>query len=92
MIKDHLVHIQKLYTISVETDSEANTAFSDGILLKRVFTNEYCFIKQSSDVFISFFNSDWKSLEKIETDYLDCAATFLASSAEFTQSLIEAKV
>lgn len=55
IMKDHLVHIQKLYTISVETESEANTAYSDGILLKRVFTNEYCFVKQSSDVLISFF-------------------------------------
>jgi len=40
----------------------------------------------------AFFNSDWESLKKIETDYLDCAATFLVSSVEFIKALIESLV
>jgi hypothetical protein len=91
-MKDHLVHIQKLYPISVDVEPTEIDTFCDGILLKRAYRNEYCLIKKSSDVFISFFHSDWIPLEKIESDYLDCSTTFLASDPEFTRVIMEALV
>jgi hypothetical protein len=91
-MKDHLVHIQKLYPISVEIEATDVSAFKNGVLLKRELENEYCFIEKFSDVFISFFQSGWMPLNKIESDYIDCSTTFLVSDPEFTRVLMEALV
>jgi hypothetical protein len=91
-MKDHLVHIQKLYPISVEIEATDVSAFKNGVLLKRELENEYCFIEKTSDVFISFFQSGWIPLNKIESDYIDCSTTFLVSDPEVTRVLMEALV
>jgi hypothetical protein len=91
-MKDHLVHIQKLYPILVEIEATDVSAFKNGILLKRELENEYCFIEKTSDVFISFFQSGWMPLNKIESDYIDCSTTFLASDPEVTRVIMEAMV
>jgi hypothetical protein len=91
-MKDHLVHIQKLYPILVEIETTDVDAFKNGVLLKRELENEYSFIEKTSDVFISFFQSGWMPLNKIESDYIDCSTTFLVSDPEFTRVLMEALV
>jgi hypothetical protein len=91
-MKDHLVHIQKLYPISVEIETTDLSAFKNGVLLKRELENLYCFIEKTSDVFISFFQSGWMPLNKIESDYLEANTCFCASDSEVTRVLMEALV
>jgi hypothetical protein len=66
--------------------------FKGGLLFKRSQRNEYCFINDSSDVFISFFKSGWIPQEKIEGDYLETSLTFLIDDPEDTRMIIDRMV
>tara|TARA_R110001592_G_scaffold74778_2_gene226833 strand:- start:3078 stop:3353 length:276 start_codon:yes stop_codon:yes gene_type:complete len=91
-MQDHLVHIQKLYPIVIENEATDVDAFKNGVLLKRELENEYCFIEKTSDVFISFFQSGWMPLNKIEGDYLEANTRFCLSDVEVTRVIMEAMV
>jgi ATP-dependent protease HslVU (ClpYQ) ATPase subunit len=91
-MEEHIAHIQKRFPVVVELKETSNNFFRGGRLFTTNLNNDYCYILKQSDVFISFFQSGWIPLEKIESDYLDCSTTFLASDPEFTRVIMEALV
>ena len=91
-MKDYIELSQKLFPVALELEETRHNFFKGGLLFKRSQRNEYCFINDNSDEFISFFKSGWIPLEKIEKDWLDSEISFLVQNAQETKLFIERMV
>tara|TARA_R110002050_G_scaffold201841_1_gene336975 strand:- start:22694 stop:22969 length:276 start_codon:yes stop_codon:yes gene_type:complete len=88
-MEEHIAYIQTRFPAVVELEETSNNFFRGGRLFKTSLNNDYCYIFMRSDVFISFFKSDWLPIEKIENDWLDSGISFLVTSRQETKLLVE---